>query len=637
MNRRRFLKSAARSLAAAPLAGTLTAQESQDRPSASKASRPNILWITVEDMSPTLGCYGDKYAYTPNLDRFASEGVRYMHVYANAPLCTPARSSIITGVFASSLGTQHLRGFMPLSDRIKGYPEYLRRAGYYCTNNVKEDYNFVTPPTFWDESSDTAHWRKRPKGKPFFSIFNLMTTHQSRTRYEQDELDKVNETLPPEARHDPALAPLPPYYPDTPRVRMNMAVFYTQVTRMDIEVAEILKQLEDDGLAEDTIVFFYSDHGSGLPRGKRWLHDTGLRAPLIIRFPKKYAHLAPSQSGGTVDRMVSFVDFPATVLSLAGIKPPDYMHGRPFLGRYTAEPRTEIFAIRDRVDEVLEFSRTVHDGRYQYIRNFMPHRPRMQRSFFSELTPIRQEIRRLHAPGQLKGDQAWLMAPSKPAEELYDLQADPWEMKNLAEEPQHAERLEAMRAKLHDWMLETRDLSLMHESDMIERAGGRMPYEIAGDKTIYPMARILSIAERIGRGPEHVSVFKAALDDADPAVRYWAATGLAVLGKEAKPARRALRKALSDEKSWVRFAAAEACCKLGLRQQAIRVLADGLALPNIKENLHAAEILVAIGKQARPALAQMKEAVKKAEGLEDHGWYMREALTHLIGELERQS
>ncbi|MHC4356654.1 MAG: sulfatase-like hydrolase/transferase, partial [Planctomycetota bacterium] len=203
MNRRQFLKSTACSLAVAPLAGALASAAGEDR--------PNILWITVEDMSPTLGCYGDKYAYTPNIDRLSSQSVRYKHVYANAPVCTPARSSIITGVFASSLGTQHLRGVMPLSDRIKGYPEYLRRAGYYCTNNVKEDYNFKTPPTFWDESSDTAHWRKGPKRKPFFSIFNLMTTHQSRTRYEQDELDKVNKTLPAAARRDPARAPLPPY------------------------------------------------------------------------------------------------------------------------------------------------------------------------------------------------------------------------------------------------------------------------------------------------------------------------------------------------------------------------------------------------------------------------------------------
>lgn len=627
MNRRQFLKSTACSLAAAPLSSAIASAAGEDR--------PNILWITVEDMSPVLGCYGDKYAYTPNLDRLASAGVRYNHVYANAPVCTPARSSIITGVFASSLGTQHLRGFVPLSDRIKGYPEYLRRAGYYCTNNVKEDYNFVTPPSFWDESSDTAHWRKRPERKPFFSIFNLMTTHQSRTRYEQDELDKVNEELPAEARHDPAQVPLPPYYPDSPRIRTNVAVFYTQVTRMDQEVADILKQLDEDGLAENTIVFFYSDHGSGLPRGKRWLHDTGLRVPLIIRFPEKYRHLAPSGPGTKTDRMVSFVDFPATVLSLAGIEPPDYMQGTPFLGRYNGKPRTAIFAIRDRVDEVLEFSRTVHDGRYQYIRNFMPHRPRMQRSFFSELTPLRQEIRRLHAAGDLKGDQAWLMAPSKPAEELYDLQADPWEMNNLAGKPQHAERLDQMRQKLYAWMVETRDLSLLHENDMIERARGHMPYEIAGDRAIYPMERILNVAERIGLGAEHVSEFKAALDNPDPAARYWAATGLAVLGKEAEPARQALREALSDPKSWVRFAAAEACCNLGLRKRAVKVLADGLALPNIKENLHAAEILVAMGEQARPAMAQMKEAVKKAEGLQDHGWYMREALTFLIGELER--
>ena len=260
MKRRHFLKQSVLSITSATLVGTLFR--------CSKTKKvPNILWLTAEDMSPTLGCYGDEYAYSPNIDKLASEGVRYTQCYANAPLCTPARSSIITGMFASSLGTQHLRGIMPLSPKIKGYPEYLRQNGYYCTNNVKEDYNFQTPDSFWDESSDTAHWRNRPEGMPFFSIFNFMTTHQSRTRYEGEKFEEVNAELSEQERHDPASAPLPPYYPDTPRIRTNVAAFYNQVTLMDNQVGEILHQLDEDGLAEETIVFFYADH-AGLCRGQ---------------------------------------------------------------------------------------------------------------------------------------------------------------------------------------------------------------------------------------------------------------------------------------------------------------------------------------------------------------------------------
>jgi len=628
MDRRKFLKSTALSIAGMSIFHGMSCTNSHDR--------PNILWITCEDMSLTPGCYDDEYAYTPHIDKLASEGVRYTRAYATAPLCTPARSSIITGIFASSMGTQHLRGEMPLSPKLNGYPEYLREAGYYCTNNVKEDYNFKTPDSFWDESSETAHWRNKPDGKPFFSIFNFVSTHQSKTRYEGLELKKVNRELPLEARHDPENAPLPPFYPDTKRVRENMAAFYNQVTIMDGQVGEILNQLEEDGLVEDTIVFFYSDHGSGLPRGKRWLHDTGIHVPLIIRFPEKYKHVAPSLPGTIDDRLVSFVDFPATALSLAGVRPPREMHGVPFLGRYQGSPHSELYAIRDRVDEVLEMSRTVLDGRYQYIRNFLPHRPRMQRSFYSEITPIRKEIRRLHAAGELSGDAAWLMAPNKPVEELYDLETDPWQMKNLVNEPEYEKRLLQMRNKLFKWMLEKRDLSLLHENDMIDRANGKMPYEYAEDDSIYPMERILKIAQLVGRGSNHLEELKTALSDDDPAVRYWAATGLAVLDDAAQPAANELKRALNDEKSWVRFAAAEACCNIGMEENAVKVLANGLQLENIKENLHAAEILVAIGRKAKPALAQMKTAVKNAEGLQDHGWYMREALIYSISEIEKQ-
>jgi arylsulfatase A-like enzyme len=298
--------------------------------------RPNILWITAEDMSPTLGCYGDDYAITPHIDRLSSESVRYTHAFATAPVCSPVRSCLITGVYATSLGTHNMRSAFPIPKSIHGFPSYLRKAGYFTTNNSKTDYNTSSWERLveesWNESSNTAHWRKRPvdqQYKPFFSVFNLMTSHQSRTMvWTYDRFVKeVQSRLSPDEIHDPAKAPLPPYYPDTPIIRKTVARFYDCVTAMDKEVGNILQQLEDDGLADDTIVFFFSDHGSGMPRHKRALLDSGMHVPLMIRFPDKYRHLAPTVPGESTDRLVSFVDFAWTVLNLVDVECPP-LHAR---------------------------------------------------------------------------------------------------------------------------------------------------------------------------------------------------------------------------------------------------------------------------------------------------------------------
>jgi len=582
---------------AAALAGTLLSG------CGSAAGSPNILWITCEDISPHLGCYGDEYAYTPNLDRLAAEGVRYTNAFATAPVCTPARSCLITGAYANSLGTQNLRGPMPKPDAIPCYTEYLREAGYFCTNNVKEDYNFETPAAAWDESSKDAHWRKGPEGVPFFSIFNLTMTHQSKTRYPLEELEKISATLPPEARHDPARAPLPPYYPDTPIVRANVAAFHTQVTLMDQRAGEIFRELADDGLADDTVVFFYSDHGSGLPRHKRWLHDSGIHVPLIIRFPEKHRHLAPASPGSVEKRLVSFVDFPPTMLSLTGLPIPDYMQGSAFLGAKTRPPKEYVYASRDRVDEVIEISRTVRDERYHYIRNFTPHRPTMQRSNYSEHTPIRKEVRRLARERKLSGDAAWLARETKPAEELYDTQTDPHEMNNLAAMEEHQETLERMRGKLREWMLEIRDVGLLPEPELAQRSNGGSPYEMARQPKAYPLERVLEVADLVGRGAEKLPALKEALSDDDLAVRYWGAVGLLALGEEARSAVPELKGLLTDEASLVRIPAAEALCHLGEENAGAPVLAELLGNKDARLALQAASALCYVGKKAAPARA----------------------------------
>jgi N-sulfoglucosamine sulfohydrolase len=553
------------------------------RRAAAAAPKPNILWITCEDLSPVLGCNGDRYSATPNLDRFAAAGTRYDRAYATAPVCSPARSCLISGMYAHSLGSMHLRGMVRKPDAVRCFPELLREAGYYTSNNEKEDYNFDRPPGCWDESSGTAHWRKRASGQPFFSVFNIMATHQGEMRYGADELARRNAALPPELRHDPARAPLPPYYPDTPAVRGQIAALYTQVTLMDQRVGQVLRELEEDGLARDTVVFFFSDHGTGLPRGKRFLHDTGLRAPMIVRIPGQ----APSVSG----RLVSFVDFAPTVLSLAGVPAPSYMQGSAFLGTHARPERTVAFGARDRVDEEIEMSRTAFDGRWQYIRNYMPHRPVLQHGTYSEVAAVWAELRRLHADGKLKGHETLLMADRKPAEELYDRDADPWQLRNLAGSKAHAAIQERLKSEMRRWMISIRDKGLVPEPEMRARAGSGPTAEIA-----FPVERTLAAAE--GR---------ADANDAEPACRYWAANAL-LNGGYSGPLAMKLSK---DPDASVRIVASEALCRNGRAKEGMAGLIEALGSTDACVQLAAAAALWHLGPPASQAAPALRAALGK--------------------------
>jgi uncharacterized sulfatase len=441
---------------------------------------PNILWITCEDVSASyLGCYGDPNAITLNLDKLASESVRYTKAFATAPVCAPSRSCLITGVYATSLGTQHLRSDIELSAKIRCFPEYLREAGYYCTNNYKKDYNF-TDVNVWDDSSHEAHWRNRRPGQPFFSVFNFTSSHQGQINGSDEEFfDKYTSKLDPAERHDPVDISLPPYYPNTPMVRKIWARYYNLITFMDKQVGDLLDELQVDGLADNTIVFFFSDHGLGLPRFKRTLFDTGLHVPLMIRFPAPYQHLAPERPGEQIDELVSFVDFAPTVLSLTKLPIPKFMQGRPFLGRQAKWSRKYIFGASSRVDEAYEFSRCVRDEQYKYIRNFMPHLPYIQPSEYPDRAEIMQELRRVVAEEPLTPVQSVLWAPDKRVEELYDISEDPHELNNLANSPEHRHIRANMRDVLHRWMLQMRDLGLLPEAEMHIRAEGSTPYDIA--------------------------------------------------------------------------------------------------------------------------------------------------------------
>jgi N-sulfoglucosamine sulfohydrolase len=639
IDRRQFLRITGAASAASALGAATATHAAPEKATAP----PNILWITVEDMSPTLGCYGDAYATTPHIDKLAGESVRYTHAFATAPVCSPVRSCLITGVLAASLGTGSLRSAMPIPRQMTGFPSYLRRAGYWCTNNVKTDYNTSNAGAIikasWDQCSATAHWRGRGTRQPFFSVFNDMTSHQSRTMvwpYEQFR-KQVQSRLSAGERHDPAKAPLPPYYPDTPVVRRTVARFHDCVTVMDKNVGRILKQLEDDGLADETIVFFYSDHGSGLPRHKRLVLDSGLHVPLLIRFPEKYRHLAPGRPGETIGRLVSFVDFPPTVLSLAGVNVPAYMQGTAFAGPAAGAPADHVYGHRDRVDEAFDLTRCVRDANWLYVRNYMPHLSYNQPSYYSDLGEIRDEITALAAAGKLApGPQTHYAGPTRAREELYDTANDPHQIHNLAARPEHKARRENMRKLLRRWILRQRDLGFLPELDMIARGGDGTPYEMARGKDLYPLERILDAAELVGAGPAAMAQQITLLTkDTDPAVRYWAAVGLHALGRLADRATPALLAALSDRSAAVRIEAARALAELGERERALALLTKELEGADQRAALRAARALQMLGPAARPALPAMKRALAAAsKGKGDPAMFLRFSLDPAVAKLE---
>ncbi len=470
--------------------------------------QPNIVWISAEDMSPRVGAYGDTVARTPNIDRLAADGIRYTRAFTAAGVCSPNRSAIITGMHQTAIGGHHMRTlsgapFAPPPAAysavpphyVKTFTEYLRGAGYYTTNNVKEDYQFETPVTAWDESSNTAHWRNRPDPEqPFFAVFNFITTHESRIWPDPRAAfsamglpEGAAHAAPPPLETDPNTVPVPPYYPDTPIVRRDIAQHYDNIARMDAQVGEILQQLEDDGLAENTIVFFWSDHGDGLPRMKRWLYDSGLHVPLIIRIPGLDARVD--------DQLISFVDLAPTMLSLVGLEPRAHMQGRAFLGPFQDEkpPHEYIYAARDRFDEQYDMGRAIRDKQYKYIRNYYPDKPYVLSMAYPNVMPTMQELYRLDAEGALEGPQTLWLQSSRPVHELYDLDADPHEINNLARNPEHRERLRRMQEALDTWMRDINDLGPVSELDMVEQGwpGGVQPE--TATPVIYPRASTATI------------------------------------------------------------------------------------------------------------------------------------------------
>lgn len=517
----------------------------------SAADQPNILWVTSEDHGPEMGCYGDKLARTPNVDSLAVKGMIFKHAWSIAPVCAPARTAIISGMYPSSSGGLHMRSMVSMPVGMKLGPQYLREAGYYCSNNSKTDYNLREPGKVWDDSTNKAHWRNRSEGQPFFAIFNSTKSHESQIR-----------TRPHKQITDPAKVRLPAYHPDTPEVRDDWAQYYDKVSEADADAGLHLKEIADAGLAEDTIVFYYGDHGSGMPRSKRWPSNSGLHVPMVVYFPKRWEHLAPKEykAGGTSDRLVSFVDLAPTVLSLAGVKPPDWMQGKAFAGPHQSQPQPFIYGQRGRMDERMDGVRSVTDGRFVYLRNYFPNVSQAQRVAYQFETPTTRVWNALFLAGKTNEAQSIFWRVPKAVEELYDLDSDRDEVHNIAQSLEHRSILEKLRNAQHEHVLKIRDVCFLPEREIHTRSEGSTPYDMARDPAKYPLERIVAAAELSSRlDPADVKELISFLKDRDGAVRYWGALGLLMRGPATVSSHKStLRAALDDESPSVRIVAAQA-------------------------------------------------------------------------------
>ena len=602
-SRRNFLKAVGLSAAAFGLGPLAGADES-------KRQRPNILWLSCEDISPHIGCFGDPDAITPNIDKLATEAVRYTNTFTTAGVCAPCRSGIITGMYQTTIGTHHMRCGAKLPPFIKAFSSYLRKAGYYCTNNSKTDYQTKDLRDVWDESSGKAHWRNRKISRPFFAVFNFTGCHESGIA-SAGKYESVTSRLKPSQRQDPNKLKLPPYYPDTPIVREDWKRNYELITAMDAWAGDVIGQLKQDGLYEDTIIFFWSDHGVGLPRAKRWLYDSGTHIPLVVRIPEKFHTPGQGKAGSIDDRLISSIDFGPTVMNLAGLNIPEYMQGRPFLGSNLPKPREYVFGARDRMDERYDIIRSVRDKRYRYIRNYEPLKTYYQYMNTPEKGATMKEIRRVAAQGKLPPAAKLFMAPRKPVEELYDLKNDPHEINNLAADPKYQKILTRMRWVHLKWVRDTKDVGLIPEPEIMQREqkyGSRYAIlrQPGGDSLNRDLRDVANLASG---GKDSLNQLIKAMKHTDATVRYWGAAGIGNIAKDALYAEASMTKALKDESVSVRVAAARALCLMNKPDKALPVLIAALSGEHQWGRLQAVIVLDGIGEQARPAEEALKNAL----------------------------
>ena len=521
------------------------------------ADRPNIVWILSEDNSiHYLNLYGRPLGKTPAIEALAAEGIVFNHAFSNAPVCSVARTTLMSGMYAPRIGFQYHRR-MQLANLPSGadlFPAYLRKAGYYTTNRSKKDYNVVEGKV-WDESSRKASWRNRPSSDtPFFHMQTTGVSHESSLHFKAAEMkrDGALKTNPKDVK-------VAPYHPDTPTFRFTYARYFDRMKVVDADVAKIVGQLKQDGLLENTIIFYFGDHGGVLPRSKGYVYESGLHVPLVVRVPQKWRKHVGRQAGTRADGFVNFIDFGPTVLNLAGVDVPKTMDGQPFLGPNVeaseVDKRDETFGYADRFDEKYDFSRSLRVGRYKYIRNYQAFYPDALQNNYRYRMLAYAEWRKLYQEGKLNKAQSEFFEP-KPVEALYDVVADPHEINNLARSEKHSDVLLDLRERLKKHVKSLPDLSFYPESEMVERALG--DGAAFGQNHKSQIARAVDTADlSLLAAKEALPKLRAAMESKDHLERYWALVAASCFGKQAASLVATAKPLTSDQNSMIRVRAAE--------------------------------------------------------------------------------
>ncbi len=492
--------------------------------------RPNILWLTYEDTSPQfIGCYGNEQAKTPNIDKLSSEGVQFNCAFSTGSVSSPSRFCLITGVRTTTMGTGGHRSAFRIPENIKGFPSYLRQAGYYTSNNVKTDYNHANAKAMtresWDECSNNADWQNRKPGQPFFAVFNSNASHQSRTMtnpwetYEKQVLDNLEES----EKTMPGNLEMPAFYHNSPLMQKHLSRVYNSITLTDKEFGTWLDKLEQDGLRDSTIIFCFSDHGEGISRGKGSSLGLGYRVPFIVWIPPMYKHLSPWGSGIITEELVSFEDMAPTILSLAGVKIPDYMEGHVFMGKNIQSSKKYVFSSNDRIGESSELSRSVSDGRYLYTKVFMPFQPFVMWNMYYDVSALQQTIRADYKAGLLNETQRKILEP-RTCEYLFDLKSDKWETINLIDKPEYVSKVTDLRNALKNYLITSKDAQFLTEYSFYHSP--KTPYELRLDNTLYPAEKVIETAMLCGNGKEVKEKQLQLLNDNNQLVRYWSSIGL---------------------------------------------------------------------------------------------------------------
>lgn len=599
--------------------------------------KPNILWVTIEDSSPQFfGCYGNENASTPVIDKLAAEGVRFTNAFSTGTVCSPSRSTIITGVRTYKMGTGNHRSNYPIPDYIRGFPFYLQKQGYYVTNNAKTDYNVKNPQAFikeaWHESSGKAGWWNRKPGQPFFAIFNFNESHQSRTMTMPYKwyLDNVYNKLLEKDRIGENEYEMPPIYRDSPEMRKHFARVYNSIKLCDNRIGELLTRLENDNLRDSTIIFFYADHGEGEPRGKTNGINYGYRVPFVIWFPEMYKHLSPWGTEGVVtDELIDFEDLAPTLINIAGGEVPDHLKGRILLGENRSKPVDHLFLSSDRSDNGIDMVRTITNGRFVYSRNYLPFIPQGRYIRYMYIAEIVQQMRNDYDKQLLDSLQASYFE-SRPAEFLFDIENDLWETKNLVDDPQYKKVLIKMRKQLDEQVLKARDILFLPEYEIGIISKTETPYEFRLNKKKYPFEEIYAAASLSGkRGIEVAKKQVQLLKRKNKIERYWG-----IMGLRSQPAevldkfRKEIEEAVNDVYPPVKTAASAIMFDLWKNEKAKDFLIESCKSENLDVSLLAINLLMYMDNK-QPFV----ETIKEVHKMPDRNYNVKAACMDFLGSL----